>query len=74
MGETERPRSGELPAQRVFVTRPIPAAGVDLLEAGGAQASRLVRPWRRARAEEDLRAALASTDVVLTLLTEQDRR
>ena len=57
-------------AQRVFVTRPIPAAGLELLEAGGAQAT----VWSgrgEAPGKEDLRAALASTDVLLSLLTEQ---
>jgi len=69
MGETAPP-DGLLLAQRVFVTRPIPAAGLELLEAGGAQAT----VWSgrgEAPAREDLRAALASTDVLLSLLTEQ---
>jgi len=54
----------------VFVTRPIPAAGIDLLETGGAR----VTVWSGrgdAPDNEDLRAALATTDVLLSLLTEQ---
>ncbi len=69
MAETE-PQAGELPARRVFVTRAIPAAGTDLLAAGGAQAT----VWSGsgdAPGPEELRAALASTDVLLSLLTEQ---
>ena len=70
MGETVPPPVGRLPAERVFVTRPIPAAGIDLLAAGGARAT----VWSgrgEAPGEQDLRVALAATDVVLSLLTER---
>jgi len=70
MGETAPAPSGVLSARRVFVTRPISAAGLDLLGVGGA----LATVWSGggdAPGREDLRAAFASTDVVLSLLTER---
>ncbi len=70
MDRTGQPRSGEPTARRVFVTRPIPAIGLELLEAGGAQAT-VWSGGSEAPGKEDLRAALATTDVMLSLLTEQ---
>ena len=69
MGEAG-PRAGGLSAPRVFVTRPIPAAGIELLEDHGAE----VTVWSGrgdAPGANDLRAGLASADVVISLLTER---
>jgi glyoxylate reductase len=55
--------------RRVFVTRPIPTAGIDVLRAAGAE----VTVWSGrgdAPRRTDLVSALAAADVVLSLLTE----
>ncbi len=70
MVEGELPPAAPLMARRVFVTRPIPAAGTDLLAASGAR----VTVWSGrgdAPRADDLRAAIAATDVLLPLLTEE---
>lgn len=69
MDETGPP-GGRLLAQQVFVTRRIPAAGIELLKAGGARAT-IWSGRGEAPGKQDLRAAVAATDVVLSLLTEQ---
>ena len=69
MGEPGPLASG-LPTPRVFVTRSIPTAGIELLEKGGAE----VTVWcgrGDAPGPDDLRAGLAAADVVLSLLTER---
>lgn len=69
MAEPTLPADGT-PASRVFVTRPIPTVGIDRLEKGGAE----VTIWTGrgdAPGRDDLGAALRSTDVLLSLLTER---
>lgn len=59
----------ELPARRVFVTRPIPAAGLELLAAAGAEVAVCPESLDGPQAR-DIAAGVAGADVLLSLLTE----